>query len=112
MLYQLHSNSWDSCINLKNPYHFFWEEETMGRVQQFLPLELTDILSFLQEQAKVLFRPLCCISGDPNPTNWGVRNNGDLVLFDFERIGYGNPAIDLAITMPGFGSQDGSLEYL
>lgn len=32
------------------------------------------------------------------------------MLFDFERIGYGNPAIDLAITIPGVGSKDGSLE--
>jgi thiamine kinase-like enzyme len=61
---------------------------------------------------KVVLSPLVCnISGDPNPTNWGIRDNGDLVLFDFERIGYGNPAIDLAITIPGFGDPDGLLEY-
>jgi hypothetical protein len=111
MLYLLHSNSWNNRINLKNPYHFFWDYETMIRVQQLLPLDLTDNLYILQEKTKVIFRPLCCISGDPNPTNWRVRNNGELVLFDFERIGYGNPAIDLAITIPGLGSQDGSLEY-
>jgi aminoglycoside phosphotransferase (APT) family kinase protein len=52
----------------------------------------------------------CCISGDPNPTNWRVRDDGTLVLVDWERFGYGTPAIDLAILMPGLGSPDGKLE--
>lgn len=52
----------------------------------------------------------CWISGDPNPTNWGVRPNGEAVLFDWERFGFGIPAIDLAILVPGMGSPDGSFE--
>jgi thiamine kinase-like enzyme len=111
MLYKLHSKSLNSEITIKEPYQFNWDEELTERVQHLLPNELTTKINYLREQAKDLFTPFCCISGDPNPTNWGVRDNGELVLFDFERIGYCNPAIDLAITMPGFGSEDGSLEY-
>ena len=46
------------------------------------------------------------ISGDPNPTNWSVREDGTVVLFDWERVGYGTPALDLAITVPGLGTPD------
>lgn len=46
------------------------------------------------------------ISGDPNPLNWGVRVDGTLVLFDWERFGRGPVAFDLAITVPGLGSRD------
>jgi aminoglycoside phosphotransferase (APT) family kinase protein len=46
------------------------------------------------------------ISGDPNPSNWGLRVDGQAVLFDWERIGLGPAAFDLAITMPGLGSID------
>jgi Phosphotransferase enzyme family len=111
MLYKLHSKSLNSEIEIKEPYQFNWDEKLTEKVQCLLPNELTTKIYYLREQAKDLFTPFCCISGDPNPTNWGVRDNGELVLFDFERIGYGNPAIDLAITMPGFGSEDGALEY-
>ena len=43
------------------------------------------------------------ISGDPNPTNWGLRADGTAVLFDWERFGAGPIALDLAITIPGLG---------
>lgn len=46
------------------------------------------------------------ISGDPNPANWGVRADGQAVLFDWERVGLGPIAFDLAITMPGLGDAD------
>lgn len=48
--------------------------------------------------------PQCWISGDPNPTNWGLRADGTLVLYDWERFGRATPAIDLAITVPGLGN--------
>lgn len=44
------------------------------------------------------------ISGDPNPANWGLRADGQAVLFDWERVGLGPAAFDLAITVPGLGS--------
>lgn len=55
----------------------------------------------LQVQAQALFAPQCWISGDPNPLNWGLRNDGTAVLFDWERFGQGSAALDLAITAPG-----------
>lgn len=50
--------------------------------------------------------PDCYISGDPNPMNWGVREDGTLSLYDWERFGRGAVAFDLAITVPGLGSMD------
>lgn len=46
------------------------------------------------------------VSGDPNPRNWGLRSNGELVLFDWERFGFATPAVDLAITVPGLGTRE------
>ena len=48
----------------------------------------------------------CYISGDPNPLNWGLRDDGTLALYDWERFGRGPAAFDLAITVPGLGSAD------
>src|SRR5579883_2966731 len=44
-------------------------------------------------------------TGDPNPTNWGLRADGTIVLYDWERFGQATPAIDLAITVPGLGDR-------
>jgi Phosphotransferase enzyme family len=110
-LYKLHSCSLFNDVVLKDPYPFYWNEEHVEKVKKLVDQELVGKIEELKKQTTVLYHPYCMISGDPNPTNWGIRKNGDLVLFDFERIGYGNPAIDLAITIPGFGSEDGSLEH-
>ncbi|MEM8529423.1 MAG: phosphotransferase [Chloroflexota bacterium] len=58
----------------------------------------------LQARSQSLLILRCCISGDPNPSNWGLRDDGTIVLFDWERFGYGTPALDLAITIPGLGT--------
>ena len=50
-----------------------------------------------------LFEPHCLISGDPNPINWGLRTDGTVNLFDWERFTSASPLIDLAITVPGLG---------
>ncbi len=63
------------------------------------------IASRLQERATSLFNPECWISGDPNPTNWQLRANGEPVLVDWEYFGRGTPALDLAITVPGLGNE-------
>jgi hypothetical protein len=49
--------------------------------------------------------PECVISGDPNPSNWGRRERGQLVLFDWERFGVGQPELDVAIVMRGLPSR-------
>jgi len=64
----------------------------------------TDIagrLAALRVEAAPLFEPHGVISGDPNPLNLGLSRSGKLVLMDWERIGLGHPAIDLAITIAG-----------
>lgn len=64
---------------------------------------LSPLLQEAQQSHQYLFAPQCWISGDPNPTNWGVRHDGTVVLYDWDRFGRGTPAIDLAITVPGLG---------
>lgn len=61
------------------------------------------LLDALRAQSQALFEPLCWISGDPNPLNWGLRADGTVVLYDWERFGRGTAALDLAITVPGLG---------
>src|SRR5262249_24882684 len=64
------------------------------------------LLERLRARAQALFEPRVWISGDPNPTNWGLHSNGRLALFDWERFGRGTPALDLAITVPGLGARE------
>lgn len=64
---------------------------------------LTRPLRALQEQAQHLAEPRCWISGDPNPTNWGLRGDGSLALMDWELFRRGHPALDLAILIVGLG---------
>jgi len=45
------------------------------------------------------------VSGDSNAGNWGKRESGDLVLFDWERFDKGSPAIDLAPLIKGMGTK-------
>jgi hypothetical protein len=63
-------------------------------------------LNSLQALYQHVFRQECLISADPNPKNWGLRDNGDIMLYDWERFSYGTPAIDLAITVPGLGNME------
>ncbi|MGR5171503.1 phosphotransferase family protein [Vibrio owensii] len=60
----------------------------------------------LQTQAKCLFKPQTLLSGDSNAGNWGLRDNGDLVLFDWERFSTGHPAIDLSPLVAGMGTME------
>ncbi len=66
---------------------------------------LQPILHSMQQASQDLFTPIAPISADPNPNNWGIRDDGTLVLFDWERFTMGHPAIDLAITVPGLVSR-------
>lgn len=81
--------------------------EMLARAGAGVPMHA---LSSLQERAALLFRPACLLHGDPNPTNWRMRADGGLVLVDWDRVCAAHPALDLAITMPGLGSEDGGLE--
>ena len=65
---------------------------------------LAGTLHSFRRAAAGLFEPLAVISGDPNPLNWGLSVDGELVLMDWERVGLGHPALDVAITLPGLPS--------
>lgn len=69
-----------------------------------LPGSASEKIRHIQQHGHELFEEPCLISGDSNEGNWGTRDNGELVLFDWERFGYGSPAIDLAPLVPRMGS--------
>ncbi len=71
-----------------------------------LPAQAERQFRAMQKHSNVLFEPHCVISGDTNAGNWGKRENGELVLFDWERFGLGNPAIDLAPLVKGMGEEE------
>ncbi|MEH6940646.1 phosphotransferase [Bacillus sp. JJ722] len=115
VLFCLHYGTWKKELTLTEPYIPGWNVEMLDKALACFPTEtysqIKSLLDLTREQCQQLFKPLCWISGDPNPTNWGFRHDGTTVLFDWERIGYGHPAVDLAITMPGLNSNS-SLESL
>lgn len=84
-----------------------WTEQvTATALSCFSPsiaAELAPALYLMQSRANELSERWCWISGDPNPTNWGMRPDGSAVLFDWERFRPGTPATDLAITIAGLG---------
>lgn len=117
MLFRLHSTTWgarrvevgDAAFQPK------WNAELTGRALAWFDgvaehKDVREQMIHLQREAQFLFEPQCCLSVDPNPTNWRIRENGELILMDWERFCHGHPAIDLAITMPGIGSKDGAME--
>lgn len=69
-----------------------------------LPEQASQQLRRFQQSSEVLFRHPGLISGDSNAGNWGRRDNGELVLFDWERFSMGSPAIDLAPLIKGMGT--------
>ncbi|EGQ9316842.1 phosphotransferase [Vibrio parahaemolyticus] len=64
----------------------------------------------LQQRSAHLFDGQNLISGDSNAGNWGQRENGELVLFDWERFSTGHVAIDLAPLIEGMGTFDDYLK--
>jgi thiamine kinase-like enzyme len=83
-----------------------WTQAMNAHALQFLPKHLEEKLEEFRALAQPLLELRNLISGDPNPMNWGVLENGDPVLFDWDRFGLGTPALDLAITVPGLGSSE------
>lgn len=85
-----------------------WTESLTLRALEVFPQPIaTDLwtrLEAIQHAAQSLFEPCCLVSADPNPANWGLRDDGAPVLFDWERCTIAHPAIDLGITVPGLGS--------
>ena len=83
-----------------------WMPAMNSHALQFLPKHLEEKLEAFRTLAQPLLGPCNLISGDPDPMNWGVLENGAPVLFDWDRFGLGTLALDLAITVPGLGSRE------
>lgn len=54
------------------------------------------VLEQARRRSRAFLAPEHIVSGDPNGSNWGLRRTGQLVLFDWERVGLGSAALDLA----------------
>ncbi|EKO3402355.1 phosphotransferase [Vibrio fluvialis] len=82
-----------------------WPQEQTDQTLALLslPERCSELLRQCQVHSHTLFNTEQIISGDTNSGNWGKRTNGDWVLFDWERVGHGNIAIDLAPLIPGMG---------
>ena len=84
-----------------------WTEKALENslVLLALPEKSAQQLRRFQQCSNELFGYQSLVSGDSNAGNWGMRENGDLVLFDWERFGKGSPAIDLAPLIKGMGKK-------
>ncbi|KXO13408.1 Protein kinase-like protein [Moritella sp. JT01] len=69
-----------------------------------IPKSCENLFHYMQKKSSILFESENYISGDTNSGNWGRRNDGSIVLFDWERFGKGSPAIDLAPLVQGMGN--------
>jgi len=113
-LFKLHSETWGKALPLEEYYVPRWNDEMTESVLKLYDDNTATLLEPLlievQSQFQQIIRAVCWINGDTNPTNWGIREDGTVVLFDWERISMNNPTIDISITMPGLGTSDNSLE--
>jgi aminoglycoside phosphotransferase (APT) family kinase protein len=107
LLSRLHRSTFGRPLELPGMYAPEWTDGMTDAALSCFTDEvagsLVPALAAVQRESRRLFEPWCSISGDPNPTNWGVCEDGSLVLYDWERFGAGAPALDLAITIPGLG---------
>ena len=98
----------DSLTTLDEPA---WTKESTEVAISFfaagIGCTLRGPLQALQEEGQHVLAPWCWIHGDPNPTNWGIREDGTPALYDWERFRRGAPAIDLAILITGMGDANG-----
>jgi len=90
-----------------------WSESALEKSLTLLalPERSAQQLQHFQQASDALFSGQCLISGDSNAGNWGKRDDGDLVLFDWERFSIGSPAIDLAPLIKGMGSIQKFIEF-
>lgn len=90
------------------PFAPRWDESMTSRAVRRLDLDpvAEQALDVVRRATVHLFDPVSVVSGDPNPLNWGLSAEGELTLMDWERIGAGHPAVDLAIALPGLPTPD------
>jgi hypothetical protein len=108
ILARLHATTRAQPPDLPVLERHFWSPEATSAALSFLrpndATALAPMLERLQRESEADSDPWCWISGDPNPRNWGLRDDGTPVLFDWELFGPGMPATDLAIIVPGLGT--------
>lgn len=104
ILGNLHRATLPTGLDLSRLYRPAWDDAMTENAVKMLDLDsmrLVPTLREWQEKAQLLFRPDTLISADPNPGNWGLREDGSAVLFDWERFTFGSPAIDVSIITTG-----------
>jgi hypothetical protein len=109
VLRNLHESRVD-CADDKWMFRPLWDDTMTEAALSFFDADtaqrLRPVVRTIQAQSQPLFEPTCWISGDPNPMNWGLREDESIVLFDWERFGRGTPALDLAIATPGLATAE------
>lgn len=91
--------------NFKVKEHSWSTSDTEAALASLnLPEVTQDSFLHIQKFSDALFNHNTLVSGDTNQGNWGKRDNGQIVLFDWERFGYGSPAIDLAPLVSHMGT--------
>jgi hypothetical protein len=103
VLHAVHVADKDLIAAVPTPFRPSWPEAMDAAARDVLELsdEAGAALAGVREAAQPLFEPVGVISGDANPLNWRLDATGRPVLLDWERVGLGHPAIDLATSMPG-----------
>ncbi len=96
--------------DLRVGYDYAWDghafEELTGWVGTDTLSRLESIVDERHDAFLDLFEPITWIHGDPNPTNWLLTASGDVTLVDWSRFGKANPALDLAVSIPGMPTWD------
>jgi hypothetical protein len=109
MIARLHSLALDLPDELASYVTWDWTADATDGALAFFSAtaarDLAPALRSLRDEAQHLTESWCWISGDPNPSNWGTRADGSLVLFDWELVRRGTPPTDLAILVAGLGDE-------
>lgn len=103
-LASIHRSDYQPGFSVK-PHQWTREETESALAVLRFPETTKESIRHVQAMSHILFERSVLISGDSNDGNWGTRHNGELVLFDWERFGFGSPAIDLAPLVSRMGSQ-------
>ena len=91
-----------------------WSYHALRTAFQLLSLSSQEqnVLKKLQSQRHIIFDYPTLLSGDTNDGNWGRRENGELVLFDWERFSKGSPAIALVPLIKGLVDEEAMLRIV
>ena len=97
VLAELHTTASVAFDRLSAPFVPRWTDEMTDQVSVAIDLDLRP----WQDEARDWLSGETPISGDANPRNWALRDDGTVVLLDWERAGRGRAAVDVATTIPG-----------